>query len=710
MKKLFTLIALMVMCLGAQAKEIVDKEINFSEVTEIPRFSWGGSESAFARLSLQDGCLHFHSEEATDPSWDCQFFPIGGVDAEVGVTYTLHYKIKGDHTGNVSMLGFGLTPYGQFTITTDWVEGTVDYVCEKAEGNILMQCGDWVGDWDIAYLKITHEGKEEAPTQWKELLTNGDAEKSWAELGLADVAFDDMENNMKVCFWTKEKGVNEHNPHVGEIVEEADGNHAFICRATLADTPDNAEGQAVSAWDNQIWLQSTREWKAGEQFKVAFRYKASEPVKTNTQLHKQKPSDYLWYVGVGDVEFKTEWQNFEQVFTVPAEGKGMWSIAFNLNPNVKTPVDFYIDDISWCEMVLDHGYFVTAANPESGLVDYDYATATEFVYDENMDAMAATVGTAGKPETWVTEVRISTVRGNDKQFKANTIKNKGAILPWTEDEDGDNWVNFEDVSNGTIKLPAQGVWDIYLDTQNSVMAFHQVEGDSPLPPVEIVENPNEIVIKTVERDWKPSKTTKDENGNDVPTGEPQDGEEGIGEGQPWDNQFFLIANRALKVGEEVFVSFDYMATAPATVGTQNSKDAGNYLHWAGLGNIEFTTEWQHFEKTVAIPSETAANGPQNSWTFNLSNAKAANEYHFKNIIFCNGDKDETFIDMVEQNPANFKMKIGANTDPIPTDPNGIKEIKTNKVTSNATYNLAGQRVSKDYKGIAIKNGQKFIVK
>ncbi|MCQ2255915.1 MAG: hypothetical protein MJZ29_10500, partial [Bacteroidaceae bacterium] len=137
MKKLFTLIALLAMFMGAKAETIKDAEVIFSEVTEIPRFSWGGSESAFARLSLQDGCLHFHSEEATDPSWDCQFFPIGGVDAEPGVTYTLHYKVKGDHNGNVSMLGFGQTPYGQFAITTDWVEGTVDYECTEANGNIL---------------------------------------------------------------------------------------------------------------------------------------------------------------------------------------------------------------------------------------------------------------------------------------------------------------------------------------------------------------------------------------------------------------------------------------------------------------------------------------------------------------------------------------------------------------------------------------------
>ena len=41
---------------------------------------------------------------------------------------------------------------------------------------------------------------------------------------------------------------------------------------------------------------------------------------------------------------------------------------------------------------------------------------------------------------------------------------------------------------------------------------------------------------------------------------------------------------------------------------------------------------------------------------------------------------------------------------------GIKEIKTNKVAQNAIYNLAGQKVDANYKGIVIMNGKKVILK
>lgn len=716
MKKLFTLFALLMVFLGANAKTFVDAEVDFSKYTDIsqvPRFSWGGSQQAWDRLSIVDGCLHWSSTEVPlnddgEPTaWMAQWFPIGGVDAEVGVTYTLHYKIKGDHADNISALGFGQTPYGAFAITTDWVEGTVDYECTEANGNILMQAGGYVGTFDIAYLKITHEGKEERPVEWIELLTNGDAEKSWADCGLdPNTKYNDTENNYKICFWSKEKGHNLNedggwDPFPAEIIQEADGNHAFICRAQLADTDGDA-----AAWDNQIWIESPRSWKAGEQFKLSFRYKASQTVVTNTQLHKQNPSDYLHWVGVGDVEFTTDWQTFETVFSVPSDGNGMWSVAFNLNPNVKDPTDFYIDDISLMQMKLDEGLFVAAANTESGLIEYDFDNATEFVYDEEQAAMKATVGTAGNKETWVNEVMISTVRGNDRQYKANTLKLKGAA-----EEGLDVWTDYESGSGAKIKLPAQGVWNIYVDTEAFVMAFEKVEGDEarqPLNPEDCI-NETEVIVNAVERPYTldEAKAAGLIADNDNPTDE----EKALYNGQPWDNQFFLIGNRALEVGEEVYIKFDYKSETPAQVGTQNSKDAGGYLHWAGLGNLDFNADWQTFEATVAIPSETK--GSQNSWTFNLAGMKGANKYYFKNFIFMTADKLENLID--KEGTKNLMVKEGQNTAAYeygnkPEDPDAIKNVVNGKATTNAAYNLAGQRVSKEYKGIAIQNGRKFTVK
>lgn len=701
MKKLFTLVALLACFLGAKAVEVVDAEMDFSkysDISEVKFASWGGSESARARLSIKDGCLHFHSEEATDPSWDCQFFPIGGVNAEIGVTYTLHFKIKGTVAQNVSMLGFGQTPYGQFPITTDWVEGTVDYEAASSDGNILMQCGDYVGDWDIAYLKITHEqAKEDRPVVWLEQLTNGDAETPWGELG--EVAYNDQENNFKVCAWGKEKGHNlddngAWNPFPATIEAEAgnESNHVFVVHGQVADT----EGDP-SAWDNQFWIQApnAKVFKVGAQFKLSFRYKASEAATTNTQFHHQNPSDYVFYQAIGDINFTTEWQTYEGIVTVPDAATDAWSIAFNLNPQNKNAVDFYFDDISLSMMQLDEGWFVASSNAETG-ISYDYDNAIEFK-DFGDGLVAATVGEEGKKDTWVNELQISTIRGHRGSFLGSTIKPDR-----TPDGTEEDWMNFVPGSNYKIKLPAAGVWTIIIDPEGQQIVFVQVEGDEikVKEPIDVKPNPTEVIVKGQERD-------------DLADGTNQDGtikinEEEGGTGQPWDNQFFIVANRPLAEGEVTVVSFKYKASvAGATSGTQLHGDPGAYMHWNAIGSFNFTEEYQEFETTLTIPKE--ADGMK-SIAFNMAEIKGACDYYIKDIVWKLEDNTETLINM--EGADNFYVKEGAGTTPyiFGTDPSGISSVTKANNGSAAMYNLSGQRVGADYKGMVIKNGKKFMVK
>ena len=684
MKKLFTLFALLALALGANAKEIVDVEVDFSKMadgSEIKFYGWGASESARARLSIQNGCLHFHSEEATDPSWDCQFFPIGGVDAEVGVVYTLHYKIKGSVAQNVSMLGFGLTPYGQFPITTDWVEGTVDYEAASNEGNLLMQCGDYVGDFDIAYLKITHEGKEERPVEWIEQLENGDAEKPWAD---PNVRFNDQENNFKICAWSKEKGrnMNENDgwdPFPADI-EEVDGSHVFVVHGQVADT----EGDP-SAWDNQFWIQSPKMLKVGSQFKLHFRYKASEAATTNTQFHHQNPSDYVHWQAIGDINFTTEWQEYDGVVTVPDAATDAWSIAFNLNPQNKNAVNFYFDDLSLSLMKLDEGYFVASSNTATG-IEYDFDNATEFTVDD--DLIVATVGTKGKQDTWVNEVMISTVRGNDRAFKSSTLKPTGTVV-----NDPDTWLDYTEGSNAKIKLPAAGVWTISIDTEGKQMNFVKLEGEKDSEPLDIKPNTSVVVVHGQERD-------------DLADTDTEVREEEGGSGQPWDNQFFILANRTLEAGEVTVLEFDYQSTIEAKTTTQCHGAPGAYMHWSCIGDVNFTPEMQHFSTTFTVPSE--ANGMQ-SIAFNMAEIKAACDYTITNVVWKLEDNTETLIN--ETGVENFIVKEGAGTEPhVYVDPTGINNTVVGNTVSTAAYNLAGQRVSNSYKGIVVKNGKKFIVK
>jgi hypothetical protein len=737
MKKLFTLLALLTCFLGANAKTVVDAEVDFSKYTDISQWgfpnSWGGSDQAKSRLSIQNGCLHFESTEVTvnddgvETGWLCQFFPIGGVNAEIGTVYTLHYKIKGDHAENVSMLGFGQTPYGQFPITTDWVEGTVDYEATSSDGNILMQCGSYIGSWDIAYLKITHEERDDQrPKEWIDLLENGDAEKPWGDL--ASIRFNDQENNYKICAWGKEKGVNMNendgwDPFPARIEDDGTGNHVFVVHGKIADTPKDGD-QDPSSWDNQFWIQAPRQLKAGELLKVHFRYKASEAANTNTQMHHQNPSDYMHWQCIGDIAFTTEWQEFDKEISWPQGGDDLgWSICFNLNAQNKNAVDFYFDDLQISELKLDHGWFIASSNADNGIAyNYDNAIEFEVLDDSNADDVlyTATVGTAGKPETWIKEVMISTVRGHDGTFKSSTISPTSSnIKPYNLETGEGDWYDYTSKSSAKIALPAAGVWQIILATGTKQMAFVQIEGDEVVvkEPVDIVTNATENVVNATER-----QDLKDDLNNGVITvKEEADDPAGVTvggeghEGQPWDNQFWIAANRDLKADEVTVLKFKYKASKAARTSTQAHKvgDDGKpctYLNWQAIGDVNFTEEWQNFETTFTVP---AGDDGMRSIVFNMAEIKEACDYYIKDVQWYVKDEaleaqGKTMENLINaEGDANFWIKVNSGA---PEQASGISTVVSDKKVSNVTYNLAGQRVSKNYKGIVIKNGVKYIAK
>lgn len=71
-----------------------------------------------------------------------------------------------------------------------------------------------------------------------------------------------------------------------------------------------------------------------------------------------------------------------------------------------------------------------------------------------------------------------------------------------------------------------------------------------------------------------------------------------------------------------------------------------------------------------------------------------------------GDKNS-----VEFKTPGHQVRVKKITVTLKNEPAGIKEVNNGIVNENAPiYNLAGQRVGKDYKGVVIQNGKKFIKK
>ena len=167
MKKLFTIVYLLTYILGANADEVVDVEIDYTTVTSD---AWNGgwrSESAAERVSVIPGKgIYFLSEEATDPFYDVQFQLPGIKQGELDsdASYTITIKIKGSVEQSIKGYFSGSDKPGDIPITSE--EHTLTFTgCQDtptaayfaSSGCLLIQSGDYVGDWTISYIKISHE-------------------------------------------------------------------------------------------------------------------------------------------------------------------------------------------------------------------------------------------------------------------------------------------------------------------------------------------------------------------------------------------------------------------------------------------------------------------------------------------------------------------------------------------------------------------------
>ncbi len=719
MRKLFTLIALLSVFMGAKAEWVEDYKIDYSTKSGFPFYVMGyvpewydgvmtdlganykyvaveGAEETSDVIVRTDGGTEYYRIALESPEWH-QYFIADGIPTEIDGAYTVKAMVKASEPVSVKVnmgwgWGDGQQASASVNIGTEWAEVEWEYSgIAGASCNLVAQPGTATATIEWKYVIVSHNQKEQRPVTWQEWLTSdgqpvivdgspiatymGDAETPWAD---PTVKFNDQEKNFLICAWGKEKGrnMNENggwDPFPCDIEQDADGNHMFVVHGQTADT----EGDA-SSWDNQFWIQSPKAWKAGEQVKIHFRYKASAPVSsTDTQIHHQNPSDYLIWHAIGNIAFTTEWQEFDGIMTIADDMAQGWSIAFNLNSAVKDAVNFYFDDLSWQSMKLDEGYYVAGSNPNTGL-EYDFDNAIEFVYDEENAFYTAVVG---DDNAYVSQVMISTVRGNDAAFKSNTLKPIGTI---TDDPDG--WLDYTSSSLAKLNLPGEGIWKIYLDDNYKSMAFEMIKGNI-IEPKDIKPNTTLVVVNAKERDF-----TADDDHPD-------------GTGQAWDNQFWIVANRELSAGEVTVIEFKYKASRDARTSTQCHTTPGNYLHWGAIGDVNFTTEWQDFSTTFTVPD--AANGMK-SIAFNMAEIKEACDYELTDFVWKLDDDSESLIN--ETGSENFFVKVLGEDIQQFGGEEGITNVEKTNAVSTASYNLAGQRVSKDYKGIIVTNGRKYIVK
>nr|WMX25126.1 endo-1,4-beta-xylanase [uncultured bacterium] len=102
----------------------------------------------------------------------------------------------------------------------------------------------------------------------------------------------------------------------------------------------------------------------------------------------------------------------------------------------------------------------------------------------------------------------------------------------------------------------------------------------------------------------------------------------------WDTQFFLYTERKLVDGDKVKLEFDYKADVANNAESQAHGTPGAYIHWDGGAAMSFTTDWQHFSKTIVINSTVSPEGNMQTFAWNLdvgAPSAPVNKYYFDNI-------------------------------------------------------------------------------
>ena len=108
--------------------------------------------------------------------------------------------------------------------------------------------------------------------------------------------------------------------------------------------------------------------------------------------------------------------------------------------------------------------------------------------------------------------------------------------------------------------------------------------------------------------------------------------------QAWDSQFWIVLPEALPAGSKLHIEFDYKASKAAKGSTQAHGTPGAYQHWAAIGDVNFTEEWQSFSSDIDVDESMAKGDNGNgsgtglkSIAFNLQEEKSAVDYRFDNF-------------------------------------------------------------------------------
>lgn len=466
--------------------------------------------------AVADSCENKTKNGEALASWDCQFFIFATEPIPEGKLVKMTLKVRAEKAGSFeTQAHWGPGDYnhyvmfGNVNVTTEWqtveVETTVtaDQVqagngkaFQSVAFNLSTNTAGNVFYFDDVKLEIKDESTGPVTDSFinflrKETFTDDQVFDNFStftgRMGStnkdekAEVINDPKDGQPALCVqtvaWNTFVALKDSLGHDSIDTETGEIVYAKYVINEVGDTilsSISSDNKSFDDWRTQFFVSVNHKFKAGEpiKFKMAVRAERvdgealEDPISLDTQVHTT-PGGYIHWSFVGSInDINEEWQEFEFGYddenpqTIPSEGKGGQTIAFNCNKNKDVAVNIYF---RFYELAFNEG---NVADNERVLASSDAV----FSVGTNQDGI-------GEGKLDLTEAMKVLEIDNFDSYIDNAKMKVQALDPETED------VKYEDVDlTAGAFVNAEGFWQesdansIILEidednTGNGILAF-----------------------------------------------------------------------------------------------------------------------------------------------------------------------------------------------------------------------------------------------
>ncbi len=504
--------------------------------------------------------------------------------------------------------------------------------------------------------------------------------------------------NYSVSEWRTNDAAFKGTPNV-KWDEVTPRNHAAVVEV-------RSEGEARSAgnatldngnfasWDSQFFITIGKDQvlEKGDQIRLTMKVKADEAANgVETQSHAA-PGAYLHWFCIGNVNFTTEWTEFDSGWINVAKAdannnfpwgqaaEGTYTIAFNLAKGIRNR--YFFDDIrvevkrhdKWADdNILTNGRlndedmkcFSVAewVNGEKIAADPNKPGNARRVVDvTNPDNMCVEV-IARDPEgasidAWDTQFFITmpeALKAGDKYKLEMRVRADKPAKATTQSHDGPSqYLHY--VAVGDVNFTTE--WTTFTSQEVTVsgamvnmrsIAFNLAELKEAnkyyFDDIKITLEKAPVVTT-----WKNIMVNGNLEGDDLSgivcrekgQADAQNVVAGVGvdgskaavinsaadAANSWDTQFFVVVPEKLKAGTQYKIKFSVRSDADATISAQTHSTPGNYLGGA-FSNFDSKANWAVIEKEGTVSADDTQ-----TIAFNLNeNLTLATKFYFDNIEF-----------------------------------------------------------------------------